>query len=194
VLTLHRPSGSRLRDLLDEEEDEGLTFRYVGARFGSIPDGFRAERYVQELGHGDEVFARACEGLRLWEPHRRAGVTVVPEMPRLRAGTTLLVQLRVGPVHVVGGCRILHVVDEPGRFGFGYATLPSHPEVGEESFTVVSKQGEVSFEVAALSRWRDPIVRFGAPVARLVQARTTRRYLRGLAGYVAEERSGAPDL
>jgi hypothetical protein len=37
-------------------------------------------------------------------------------------------------------------------------------------------------------------VRFGAPVARLVQARTTRRYLRGLAGYVAEERSGAPDL
>ena len=55
MLTLHRPSGSRLRDLLDAEEDEGLTFRYVGARFGSIPDGFRAERHVH-MGPKDADF------------------------------------------------------------------------------------------------------------------------------------------
>jgi uncharacterized protein (UPF0548 family) len=194
VLTLRQPSASRLRDLLDEEAEQGLTFRHVGARFGSVPDGFRADKYVQALGRGDDVFTRACEGLRQWEPHRRAGVAVVPETPRLRAGTTLLVQFRAGPVYVVGGCRILHVVDEARRFGFVYATLPSHPEVGEEAFTVVSEDDEVRFEVAALSRWRDPVVRVGAPIARLVQVRTTRRYLRGMADYVAEDRSGVADL
>lgn len=186
MLTLRRPTDSRLRDLLDEEEEHGLTFQHVGARFGSLPDGFRANRSVQRLGHGEDVFARACHGLRLWEPHRRAGVTLLPETPRLRAGTTLLVRLRLGSLHVVGGCRILHVVDEPNRFGFVYATLPSHPEVGDESFVVTSEHGDVSFEVASISRWRDPVVRLGAPIARLVQVRTTRRYLRGLAEYVAE--------
>jgi uncharacterized protein (UPF0548 family) len=179
---------------LDEEEEHALTFQHVGARFGAVPDGFRAKRYAQALGTGDEVFERACEGLRLWEPHRRAGVTVLPPAPRLRAGTTLLVQLRVGPVYVVGGCRILHVVDEPGRFGFVYTTLPSHPEVGEEAFTVVSKAGDVTFEVAAVSKWRDPLVRLAAPVARVVQGRTSRRYVQGLADYVAEDRTGARDL
>jgi uncharacterized protein (UPF0548 family) len=195
VLTLRRPDTPELRALLDGDEQEGLSFRHVGARFGKVPPGYRADRYVQALGSGEAVFARACEGLRRFEPHRRAGVTVVPGAPRLRAGTTLLVQLRVGPVHVVGGCRILHVVEEPRRFGFVYATLPSHPEVGEESFTVAwDRNDEVTFEVAALSRWREPVVRLAGPLARLVQVRTTRRYLRGLASYVAEDRSATVDL
>lgn len=194
MLTLQRPSDSRLRDLHDEEEEHGLTFRHVGARLDAVPEGFRVHRSVEALGRGDDVFARACDGLRLWEAHRRAGVTLWPETPRLRAGTTLLVQLRVGPVHVVGGCRVIHVIDEPHRFGFVYATLPSHPEIGEESFVVTSREGDVTFEVVSISRWRDPVVRLGSPVARLVQARTTSRYLRGLADFVAEGRITAPGL
>jgi uncharacterized protein (UPF0548 family) len=185
VLSLHRPTDAELDALLDDESEQELTYRDTGARFGKFPPGFRHDRWTEHLGAGPEVLARACDGLRRWEAHRAAGVLLTPATPELRAGTTLLVQTRVGPVHVVGGCRILHVVDEPGRFGFVYGTLPSHPEVGEEAFTVVDGDDGVRFEVMAVSRWREPLVRMAAPLARAVQVRTTRRYLRGLADFVA---------
>jgi uncharacterized protein (UPF0548 family) len=185
VLTLHRPGPGALDALLDAENERELTYRHVGARFGKFPPGFRHDRYGELLGDGADVFARACDGLRRWEAHRAAGVTLTPAVPEMRAGTTLLVQTRVGPVHVVGGCRILHVVDEPGRFGFVYGTLPSHPEVGEEAFTVVARDDGVHFEVMAVSRGSEPLVRMAAPLARAAQARIARGYLRGLADFVA---------
>jgi uncharacterized protein (UPF0548 family) len=185
MLSLHRPDPAALDALLDAERERELTYRHVGARFGKFPPGFRHDRWSETLGAGDDAFVRACDGLRRWEPHRAAGVLLTPAMPELRAGMTLLVQTRVGPVHVVGGCRILHVVDEPGRFGFVYGTLPSHPEIGEEAFTVVEGDDDVRFEVMAVSRWREPLVRIASPLARAVQVRTTRRYLRGLSDFVA---------
>jgi uncharacterized protein (UPF0548 family) len=185
VLSLRSPDPAALDALLDDESERELTYRDTGARFGKFPPGFRHDAYVHPLGNGRDVFELACDGLRRWEAHRAAGVLLTPATPELRAGTTLLVQTRVGPVHVVGGCRIVHVVDEPGRFGFVYGTLPSHPEVGEEAFTVVDGDGGVRFEVMAVSRWREPLVRLASPLARAVQVRTTRRYLRGLADFVA---------
>jgi uncharacterized protein (UPF0548 family) len=180
VLFLRRPDERTLERVLDEEQEQPLTYREIG----NAPRGFRRDEYRRALGAGDAVFARAGEGLRRWEPHRHAGVALTPACPELRAGTTVLVRLRAGPVHVVGGCRILHVIDERDRFGFVYATLPTHPEVGEERF-VVERDGEsVTFHVLALSRWRDPVVRAAAPVARLVQRRITTRYLDGLEGFV----------
>jgi uncharacterized protein (UPF0548 family) len=185
VLTLRRLDPAALDALLDDEREQELTYRYVGARFGKFPPGFRRDHYERALGGGPDAFALGCDGLRRWEAHRAAGVELTPAVPELRAGTTLLVRTRVGPVHVVGGCRILHVVDEPGRFGFVYGTLPTHPEIGEESFTVVRDGDDVRFEIMTVSRGRELLVRLGAPVARAVQVRTTRRYLDGLAGFVA---------
>jgi uncharacterized protein (UPF0548 family) len=184
VITFGRPDPARLDALLEQEEEQALTFREVGASVGVMPHGFRHDRYDQPLGSGDAVYARARAGLAAWEAHRGAGVALHPAEPRLRAGTTLLVSVPVGPLHAVGGCRIVHVVDEPARYGFVYATLPSHPLVGEESFTVVRRGGDVTFEVMSISRWRDPLARAGAPVARVLQVATTRRYLRALARYV----------
>lgn len=181
MLSLRRLDERTLDRVLDEAQEQPLTYREIG----DAPGGFRRYAYRRALGSDDDVFARACDGLRRWEPHRHADVGLTPACPELRAGTTLLVRLRVGPVHVVGGCRILHVIDERDRFGFVYATLPSHPEVGEERF-LVERDGddEVTFRVLALSKWRDPVVRAAAPVARLVQRRTTARYLDGLERYV----------
>jgi uncharacterized protein (UPF0548 family) len=73
------------------------------------------------------------------------------------------------------------VVDEPNRYGFAYGTLPHHPEQGEEAFLVEQDdRGDVNFVIEVFSRPRHPLARLGKPVSRLVQKRTTRRYLRGM--------------
>jgi uncharacterized protein (UPF0548 family) len=75
------------------------------------------------------------------------------------------------------------VVDEPGRYGFGFGTLPGHVETGEEAFLLTtSPDGEVWFEVRAFSRPAKWWVRLGAPVARLVQSRVTDRYAAAMQG------------
>jgi hypothetical protein len=65
------------------------------------------------------------------------------------------------------------------RSGFGYATLPGHPECGEESFTaVLETDGSVFFELHAYSRHANWFYRAGGLVARSCQELVTRRYLR----------------
>jgi uncharacterized protein (UPF0548 family) len=78
-------------------------------------------------------------------------------------------------------CRVVYVVDEPDRTGFAYGTLPGHPESGEAALTLVRGSDErVSFVVRSFSRRVDPLARLGAPLARLVQTRVTRRYIDAL--------------
>src|SRR3974390_3493589 len=89
-----------------------------------------------ELGRGDEAFQRASDGLRRWRAHRLIGMRVFPDDAAPRVGETVLVTLGTRRVAVAAPCRVVAVTDEPTRFGFSYATLPGHPECGEESFTV----------------------------------------------------------
>jgi uncharacterized protein (UPF0548 family) len=50
-------------------------------------------------------------------------------------------------------CRVVYLVDEATRFGFGYGTLPGHPEQGEETFIVeTGAEGGFRFKVRAFSR------------------------------------------
>lgn len=83
--------------------------------------------------------------------------------------------------YVTAAARIVYVVDEPNRYGFAYGTLPHHPVAGEEAFLVEQDEGgNVSFEIEVFSRPRHPLARLGKPVSRLVQKKTTRRYMRGM--------------
>ncbi len=83
---------------------------------------------------------------------------------------------------VVAPCRVVQVVDEPGRRGFAYGTLPGHPEQGEESF-VVSREadGTVTFTVTAFSRPGNLLTRVGGSFARRTQDLFIGRYLRAAA-------------
>lgn len=84
--------------------------------------------------------------------------------------------LPVGYVDVV--CRIVDVDDRTDRYRFTYGTLPTHPEQGEESFTVTrASDGHVDFEIVAASRPRHLLARLMPPVARRLQARAVARYL-----------------
>jgi len=162
------------------------TFREVGATLdGRAPVGFRSTRQEIALGWGSAVFGRAVQGLEQWEAHHVPGVTVFPRGAPIRTGETVVVTLGTPLLALAAPCRIVGLLDAPGQWGFAYATLPGHPEDGEESFVVaMSGDGSVRFTITSLSRPGGPLVGFAGPLARGVQALATKGYLRALRRYV----------
>ena len=78
-------------------------------------------------------------------------------------------------------CRVVYAIEEPGRHGFAYGTLPDHPECGEESFVLeLPTDGAVIFTITAFSRPATALARLAGPAGSFVQHRVTRRYLRAL--------------
>lgn len=101
--------------------------------------------------------------------------------PLLRPGDTARLRMALWPFPIPA--RVVYVVDEPGRRGFAYGTLPGHPERGEEAFIVERMpDGSVWLVIRAFSRPAGPLIWLGYPVARLLQSFYTARYLRALAG------------
>lgn len=190
MMSLTTPSERTLDRLLTELKDAPPTYAEVGATLGgTLPAGYRHDRYSAVVGAGREGFDRARDGIRAWAPHRAAGFRIHPRSAGIEEGATVLGLLRLGLLTVVFGWRVVYTIDEPNRFGFAYGTLPGHPERGEELFTVVhDTDGTVSYQLVAFSR---PVgwARLGAPVARVLQVDVTRRYLRGMQRYVKGEPS-----
>lgn len=178
---LRRPSPEQLANLLAEQCNRSLTYSAVGATRTSPPPGYTHEHYSQTLGSEPGTFGRAVAALNRWAPQRGAGMQLVPESPVVaQDGCVVLLQRMVGGF-VTAATRIVYVVDEPHRYGFAYGTLPLHPVAGEEAFIVEQDdRGNVKFVVEVFSRPRHPLARLSRPVSRLVQKRTTRRYLQGM--------------
>jgi uncharacterized protein (UPF0548 family) len=151
-----------------------------------MPKGYRRDRHEMVLGAGAAVFERAVEGLRRWEAHRGAGLTLRPELPELREGVTVVQAIVLPLISAIAACRIAYVVDEPDVFGFAYGTLPVHPEEGEEAFIVHrDPEGAVTFVITAFSRPRHLLARLGGPATRQIQLHVTRRYLDALKAFAA---------
>ena len=78
--------------------------------------------------------------------------------------------LGVGPARIWGPCQVVWSEESPTLAGFGYGTLPGHPERGEEAFVVGrDDDGAVWFEVRAFSRPDRWFTRAGGPAVRAVQ-------------------------
>jgi uncharacterized protein (UPF0548 family) len=160
-----------------------VTYPEVGATRGvALPGGYDLARRRIRLGSGPAVFAEAATRLREWVAHRGAGLRLYPDSPAQQAGATVLLRPAFGPALVAVPCRVVWTVDEPRRAGFGYGTLPGHPQRGEEAF-VVERDAEdaVWFTIVAFSRPASWYARLGGPLTRLVQWWMLGRYLRALA-------------
>jgi len=177
VFRFTTPDERQLRALLDRQAHSSLSYAEVGAtRDRELPSGYVHDRYRIDLGHG--AFERAAAGLRAWQAHLGAGVDVYPDDAPLSTGTDVIVTARAGPLYALAPCRIVYVCDEPDRFGFGYGTLPGHPERGEEAFIVERDLDDTAtFSIVAFSRPADLAARVGRPVARRIQRRVTQAYL-----------------
>jgi uncharacterized protein (UPF0548 family) len=165
---------------LEELTDRSLTYDAVGAtRRRATPAGFHPAEHRARLGRGPTVFRRASEALMTWRMHDAAGVRT-EATGRAAPGVDSLGRLGVGRISISIPCRVVWTVEEPDRTGFGYGTLPGHPEVGEEAFLLERVGDDVVLTVRAFSRPAAWYARLGAPLTRAAQRLFMRRYARAL--------------
>ena len=161
----------------------GAPFTYPGVggtRTGAFPPGFHRMGVGTDLGRGPAVFGRAAAALMTWRLHAEFGLPLEATAPRAAAGVETLGHLGVRPLRVPVPCRVVWAVEEPGRVGFAYGTLPGHPEAGEEAFLLEDAEGVVRFTVSAFSRGAQWYASMAPPVTRGLQRVSGRRYLRCL--------------
>ena len=155
-----------------------LTYDEVGAtRDGALPEGYRHLRYRVRLD-GCEL-ERAAEAVLTWRLHRATGVRVEASGPRAEPGVRVTLSLGIGRLRVSAPCEVIWAVAERDRAGFGYGTLPGHPERGEEAFVVErtgsSQGGGVWFAVTAFSRHAAWYARAAGPLTVVAQRAYARR-------------------
>ncbi len=159
-----------------------FTYREVGRTAGVLPPGYRHLRSTQLIGAGAGVFAEAASSLLHWQVHLRAGLRVSPSSAAAEPGTVVLLGLQAGPIRITAPCRVVYVVNGPGRQGFAYGTLPGHPECGEQAFLIERHRDDaVSFTVTAFSRPATRLVAVAGPAAQAIQRHIVRRFFRALA-------------
>lgn len=159
-----------------------LTYREQGAtRDKDLPAGYRHVGRRERLGDGEATFTRAVEALFGWGMHQGAGLTVLSAPPRAAVGEVVVTRLGPPILGPNAPCRVVYVVDEPRRRGFGYGTLPGHPASGEEAFLVEWAEDDgVYLIIRAFSRPATISARLGGPIARRIQDIVTDRYVRAL--------------
>jgi uncharacterized protein (UPF0548 family) len=164
----------------------GLTYAGVGGTLTDppvVPPGFSGIDRRLRIGAGRERFEQAAAAVLDWQVQRRAGIRVDVDGP-VAVGRETRLGIGFGPLRLHAPCRVVAVVQEPGRRGFAYGTLRGHPEAGEEAFLVETDPHDptaaVFLHVVAFSRHATRLAKFGGPVSRWVQRAATTRYLRAL--------------
>ncbi len=157
-----------------------VTYPEVGAtREGPLPAGYRHLYHRVPLPAG--AFRTAGQAVTTWRMHRAAGFAVEAPAPRAAPGVTLRVGLGAGRLRLWVPCEVVWARDDDERIGFGYGTLPGHPECGEEAFEVSrDSDGSVWFTVRAFSRPGRWYTRAGGPIVPAFQLAYARRCARTL--------------
>jgi len=182
-IRIGRASQTELDRVLAASRDADVTYQHVGSTLAGA--GTWSDHV--DLEGGDAAFGAAVDALRAWVPHRGINARIHPRDAVLETGTTLLVVAPFGPFEMAAPNRIVAVVDEPDRFGFAYATLPGHPERGEESF-VVERTGDqaVRLTITVDAVPSTALGRLLAPLVRRFQRAALHRYLRAVESHVEE--------
>ncbi len=101
--------------------------------------------------------------------------------PYISAGMTAMQKISYLGLRFEAPIRIVFVVEETDRVGFGAGTLPGHPLSGEESFIVERRvDGSVWLTIRILARPATWYYRLAGPLVRRVQKTYISRFLRAL--------------
>jgi uncharacterized protein (UPF0548 family) len=127
LIHLRRPSASYLRDFVADQAARDLTYREVGTIvIPDLPPGYVHDRESADLGpFSAEAFDRAAAVLASWRVQTVAGLAVYPGDPVADGETFALVIRLPAAGYVMAAGRVVFVLDEPGRRGFAYGTLPA---------------------------------------------------------------------
>ncbi|MGQ9897026.1 MAG: DUF1990 family protein [Acidobacteriota bacterium] len=187
------PTVELLGTFLESQFKQPLTYAAEGATrlANALPDGYTVDHTRVALGFGEATFQQACAALRRWEMFHLAWLTCYPQDVPIETGQVVVIV----PWHFgfwsLNACRIVYVIAEECRFGFGYGTLPAHVESGEERFLVEweASTGAVSYDILAFSRPAHWLTQLAYPVTRLFQRRFAADSCRAMRQAVAAKES-----
>ncbi|MBA3356813.1 MAG: DUF1990 domain-containing protein [Pyrinomonadaceae bacterium] len=178
MFLLRQPSPETIRRFISSQCELPF-YPEVGATAGQLPPGYNVDRNLIMLGTGKGTYERAFAALRNWKQFDLGWVKIVPDETPLEVGATVAIQAKAFGFWSLSAARIVYLINEDAplkRFGFAYGTLPDHVECGEERFTIEWHAGadSVWYEILAFSRPKNPLVRLGFPLARMLQQRFAR--------------------
>lgn len=143
----------------------------------ALPPGYHHHRLTRTVGRGAAALDAAGECIATWRMHNGAGIRTTADHPRATVGSTVVCSAGAGPFRVTAPCRVVWTLDDPTRRGFGYATLPGHPEIGEESFLATLDGDDVRMTICTFSRPARWYNRVASPVLFAVQHLIAHRYI-----------------
>ncbi len=153
------------------------TYTGPSAYDSAAPAGYRLADERGEIGSGQRDLERVGVALRSWQVHRGAGLDVLGA-PTADVGARVASLVRLGPLLVWAPCVVTGVLDGPDVRGFTYATLPGHPEDGEEAFVArIGGDGVVRLQVRAIWRPSGLLTRLALPLTVVLQRRATVAYV-----------------
>lgn len=173
---LSRPTPEHVRAFREAQRPLPFSYPGVGAtREGDPPPtGYHRNRGRQLLGRGEAAFAAAHGALRAWRMFPTELATIEPTGISISEGEIAVIVASMFGAWLLNAARIVYVIDEPRRFGFGYGTLPGHTVRGEERFLIEWLADDtVWYDLDSFSRphtW----AALGAPVIRRLQRRFAR--------------------
>ena len=143
-----------------------------------MPAGYAHREHSVVVGTGPKAFERAVAAVFDWRMQRAVGLRVRASGSPREPGTVVVLTAGLPGLGYSIPCRVVWSQTTGPEQGFGYGTLPGHPESGEECFLVSTDDaGRVVFRTRVFSRLASPLARLGGPVSRAVQGVALRRYV-----------------
>ena len=163
-----------------------FTYPEVGAtREGPLPPGYEHGERTATVGTGRAAFDRVAAAIFDWRLQRGIGLRVRASGAPTAAGAVVVLTAGLPSFGYDIPCRVVWARTDGDERGFGYGSLPGHPESGEECFVVTLRpDGAVVFTTRVFSRLATPLARIGGPVSRAVQHAA-------IAGYLAAAKRAA---
>lgn len=141
-----------------------------------LPFGFVRDFSRSKIGHGEAAFAVAKLAFARWAMFDLGWARVTNPSALIAPGQIVAVEVHSLGLWSLNLSRIVEAIDTPTRFGFVYSTTRMHVEEGEEFFLLEFEPstGDLSYQLEAASRPRNPLAKLGYPVTRALQHRFAR--------------------
>jgi uncharacterized protein (UPF0548 family) len=181
VFALRKPSKSRIHGYLEQARNLPLTYNmhFVtenGSAEAHIPNGYTRDHTRSEIGYGLEAFETAKTAFRAWLHFDLGWLSVAHPTAKIEPEEIVAVQAHTLGLWSLNFSRILYVIDESHRFGYGYGTTAHHVERGEERFLLEfhPESSAVFYDLLAVSQPAHWMAQLAYPYTRSQQRRFAR--------------------
>ena len=181
MFSFHKPSPTQIASLLTRAKS--LPHNYAPplyTQFGSkqlqVPRGYLVDRYRTQIGQGAAAFVAAKAAMQQWRHFDLGWVRVANPEAQIQPGQIVAVEAHNLGLWSLNLSRILYVIDEPDRVGFGYGTTTHHVERGEERFLLEyhPASGALYYDLLAVSRPAHWMAQLAYPYTRSRQKKFAR--------------------